>query len=337
MDYKYILVNGYTSTGSSAPIDFLREYSNVYAPDKEFRIIKDPHGIYDLDKALNMSTDLLNDDIAAREFLWLAKKYYKEGSGFRSSGQAYYKEFGKDFYRLSEEYINDLSSYDYNGYWWYMNMNSNWVKCTFQKILKKFKIYDFRKNKKMKLFLKKEEEFIAITKKYIDSIFNSLELNKNVDTIVLDQAIPATHPGLAKRYFQNSKVINIDRDPRAVYIDLITEEKKNGDIVGHVGFDVAKTHDINLFISWYKKCRKEGITGEALSIQFEDFVLNFEQVAKKIEEYTGLDKKNHINKLKYFNPSISKNNVINWKDYEKEFPDEIKIIERELSDYLYEK
>lgn len=332
-DYKYILVNGYTSTGSSAAIDLLKEYRNVAAPDKEFRIIKDPHGIYDLDKSLNQSTDLLNEDIAAREFLWLVHKYGMIAGKFRPTCLSYNKDFGNSFEELSKNYIQELMSSEYKGYWWYLNLDKTTLECVCQKILKKLNIFDYRKVSKMRLFLKNEDEFLRITQKYINQIFNSMDFDDSIDTIVLDQAIPATHSGLAQRYFHHYRVINIERDPRAVYIDLITEEKRNGDIVGHVGFDIATTHNVDLFIQWFKKCRNKGPQGDELNINFEDIILNYEATVKKIEEFIAIDCANHIQPLKYLKPEVSRKNVRYWDGYEHQ--NEIKQIEKALPEYLY--
>lgn len=331
--YKYILVNGYTSTGSSAVIDLLKEYEYVYAPDKEFRLIKDPHGIYDLDRILNNSVDLLNDDIATREFLWMAHKYGLVHSKIGPECLSYNVDFGEDFERLAIEFIQSLMDYEYKGYWWYLNLDKSGLRCFIQRVLRKTKIYDFRKHSKMRLFLKDESQFLQITKKYLNDIFISMKLPDDIQMIVLDQPIPPIYPNLGKRYFDNSYVINVERDARSVYLDLITEEKRNGDIVGHVGFDVAETHNVELFVQWFKKCRQKGLSGESLDIYFEDLVLHYDETVKMIEDYVGVDPSTHINPKMNLKPEKSAKNTRRWQVYE--FQEEIKQIEKELPDYLY--
>ena len=328
---KYVLVNGYTSTGSSAVLNLLDEYKNVFVPDKEFRIIKDPFGIMDLEHALYDSTDLLNEDIAIRCFLWFAKKYSKSGKGFRTVGLNYKKEFGKDFYEKCIQYIGNLIDYEYRGYWWYLSLNKPYLRQIINKILFKLKIYDTRKHSKMSLVTKTRESFYTITKDFIDSIFSDIKGDANI--IALDQAIPATHPGFAKLYFSNAKVINVERDPRDVYIDLITEEKRNGDIVGHVGFDVASTHNVQLYIDWFKKCRRKGLDGECLNIRFEDLILNYTDTKQKIFDYIGLDAEKNFVGVHILKPEVSRKNIGYWKNYE--FQNEIREIEKALPEYLY--
>ena len=333
--YKYILVNGYTSTGSSAVIDLLKEYEHVYAPDKEFRLIKDPHGIYDLDKVLNNSVDLLNDDIATREFLWMAHKYALVHSKIGPECLSYNVDFGVHFEKLAIEYIQTLMDYEYKGYWWYLNLNKSALQCFIQRVLRKTKIYDFRKHSKMRLFLKDESEFLKITRKYLNNIFVSMNLPDNIELIVLDQPIPPIHPELSKRYFDNSCVINVERDARSVYLDLITEEKRNGDIVGHVGFDVAETHNVELFVQWFKKCRQKGEPGDSLNIYFEDIVLHYDETKKQIEDFVGVSASEHIAPRMYLKPEISAKNTQRWKSYEHQ--EEIRYIEKALPEYLYRK
>lgn len=330
-DTIYVLVNGYTSTGSSAVLNLFEEYSSIFVPDKEFRLIKDPFGIIDLEHSLYEATDLLNEDFAIRSFLWFSKKYSKSGKGFRSLGLNYKKDFGTNFYDKCNQYVKDLIDYEYSSYWWYLSLNKPYLKQIINKILFKLKIYDTRKHSKMFLITKPRDEFYNITKDFMDNIFS--EIKGNATFIALDQAIPATHPGLASKYFHNAKVINVERDPRDVYIDLITEEKRNGDIVGHVGFDVASTHNVKLFIDWFKKCRRKGLEGETLNIYFEDLILNYEATKKKIFDYIGFDDFDSYLGKRILKPEISKKNISYWKNYE--FQNEIKEIEAALPEYLY--
>lgn len=330
-DIEYVLVNGYTSTGSSAVLNLFEEYKSIFVPGKEFRLIKDPFGVIDLEHALYNSTDLLNEDVAIRCFLWFVKKYYKRGGNFRSFGLDYKKEFGVNFYNLCENYIKEIADYTYLGHWWYISLNMPYLEQILFKILKKSHVYDYRKHSKMTMVIKSNDEFLNITRKLINNIFNDIRGDSRI--VALDQAIPATHPGLAKKYFNNAKVINVERDARDVYIDLITEEKRNGDIVGHVGFDIATTHNVKLFIDWFKKCRRSGLAGESLNIYFEDLILNYEETKKRIFDYIDFDAYDSYAGERILRPEISRKNIGWWKKYK--FQNEIKEIEANLPDYLY--
>lgn len=330
---KYILVNGYTSTGSSAVIDLLRECEGTYISETEFRIIKEPFGIIDLDRQLTDSLDMLNDDITMRCFLWMIWKYNKEVRGFRSFGLAYKRIYGIDFYKLAKEYINKLTDYKYSSYWWFLSLNKGVLYATMAKGLKKLGIYDYRKHESMRLCNKTEKEFVDITREFLSGIFDRLAGGSKY--VVLDQPIHPTHPEYAKRYFPNSSMIIVERDPRDVYIDLITEEKKNGDIVGHPGYEIASSHNVLLFIAWYKKYRNtKSKNKDYLFVRFEDIMLNYEKTVKEIFAYCEINPNIHIEKNKYLIPEKSKKNIGMWRKYK--YRDEIRQIEKELPEYLYE-
>ena len=110
-EYKYISVSGYTWSGSGAAVDLLKECKGIYVTPAEFRFIKDPHGLMDLDRILNVSSDPLNQDVAMRDYLQFIYRYYKIGSGLRTYGLNMRTVFGEDLYSISEEYIEKLTDY----------------------------------------------------------------------------------------------------------------------------------------------------------------------------------------------------------------------------------
>lgn len=337
--FDYIIVNGYTSTGSSAAIDLLKECRGTFTPDVEFRFIKDPHGIMDLDRALNEPTDLLNQDIAIRDFRKFMVQYTRDGGKFHPYGLSYCKFFGKNVLPLTDEYIKSLTTHQYTGYWWYLESYKPYPLYLIHKLLKKSRIYDVRKHSSMRMYGKSDEEFVQSTRKYINDIFVSLteERGVNPNKIILDQAVPPTWPGYAERCFSSAKVIVVERDPRDVYIDLITEEKIYGDIVGHVGFDVAQTHNVPLFVDWYSGYRhlavNNGDPKNYMKIWFEDLILNYDETVKSILNFVGMTEEDHVDKGKYLKIERSSKNVGLWHTYE--YPEEIRVIEQSLSDYLY--
>ena len=74
---------------------------------------------------------------------------------------------------------------------------------------------------------------------------------------------------------------------------------------------------------------------KVLRVHFEDLIYKYEETVKTIENFVGFDSDKHINKKRRFNPDLSIKNtqLFNGKtDYE----NEIKIIEKELKEYLYE-
>lgn len=334
---NYIIVNGYVSTGSSAVIDLIKEYGDVFVQGNEFRLFKDPHGLIDLDRNLNHPYDILNSDVAIRDYIEFIDRYCSEGGFFSSLKMNMNNIFNTDIKSLSLQYISHLVNSKYKGHWWYLDFNKSFLRYRIDRLLRRFKIRDWRKNSVMYFYYRNEKEFISITKNYISDLFSEILKNNSssCSKVLLDQAIPPNLCSFAERYFDSYKIINVERDPRDVYVDLITEEKRNGDIVGHVGFDIAKTHNVDLFISWFKAQRfnKSQKSSKILEIHFEDLLLNFDVVSKIIVDFLELDESQHIKKGEFLNLDISRKNIGIWRQYD--YVDEIIKIEKELKPYLY--
>lgn len=327
-DFNYILVNGYGWSGSSAVIDLFKEFSEVYVPEKEFRLLKDPFGIIDLDRSLTDPIEPLNEDIALRNFIWFTDKYINKAGGFRPNGLSYCVDFGKDIKRLTQEYVESLTDYVYHGYWWFLELHYPYLKYILFKILRRLKIYNSKNHHNLRLYNKTEDEFLYLTKKYINGIFEHLLKDGNYNYVVLDQAVPAKEHQLAGRYFKNAKTILVDRDPRDTYIDLINEKSL-------VGYDVALHHNVQLFIDFFKKMRKEKVVaGEnVLRLRFEELVLNYEETLNRIIEFTGLNAGLHKSKKAFFDPDVSKKNIGLYKSYG--FQEEIRLIEQQLGEFCF--
>jgi len=239
---------------------------------------------------------------------------------------SYKQEFGVNIEKISLDYVEALTDYKYSGYWWYLEYDASDLRFLLNKILRRANIYNNQKHTKMRLTIKDEKEFIDITRQYIDRIFKDYVDNKVTSHIVLDQAIPANHPYWGSRYFDNCRILVVDRDPRDVYIDLINEKSL-------VGYDVAVNHDVNLFINWFKKVRKQDIKqADYKRIQFEKLILDYDNTVREIYEYCNIDPSAHINKKKNLIPERSAKNIGMWKNYK--YQNEISLIEKELSEYI---
>ena len=326
---NYILVSGYGCTGSSAVVDYLKEFSNITVPvpEKEFRLITDPYGIIDLDRALNQSVDPLNEDIAIKKFIWMADKYISRPGRFTGVQCGYIDDFGENIRTQTESYISALIGRRYEGYWWYMDMEKSAIYYFIKKLLRKLKIKDFETYEKIFLYTLSEKEFIELTRKYIHKLFAPLVSDDKDDYLVLDNAIPATHPSYADRYLGKFKMINVERDPRDIYANLFRKKLL-------IGYYSSKHHDPSLFVEWYKKMRKNQEESEnTMTVWFEDFVTNYEAISEQICSFLSLDEKLNARKREYFNPARSIKDVGLWKTFP--YKDEIDYIANELPDRLY--
>jgi len=325
MKHQYVCVLGYGWSGSSAVVDLLKEFEENWDPELEFRILKDPHGMMDLEHALIEQWDALNVDIAIRDFLDFAEFMNENDSKF-TRGLCYSKSFKGKFMSNTIDFIENVTEYKFKGYWWIFNFRSQYINWLAKKVLNKFIKQKYEET--MYFSGISQESFYNAVRKYINSLIEAVSTNSSYKNIILDQAVPAQHPLKAFDYLDNAKVIIVDRDPRDIYCDLIELEKL-------IGKDIAQTHDALKYVKWHKKYRENSHIQDEniLRIQFEDLVLKYDDTVNQILEFLGEKELNHNNKLKFFDPAVSKKNIGKYKKFPHQ--DEIKVLEKELEAYLY--
>ena len=145
---------------------------------------------------------------------------------------------------------------------------------------------------------------------------------------MVDQVVPSTNISRYLRYFDNINVIIVDRDPR----DVFCLEK-------YVWKDGMVPTDVKIFCKWFRYTRN-GRNNELKNdrvkfVQFEDLVFKYNNTVKEIENWLKLSSDDHVKAQKIFNPQVSIKNTQTWKKYSCN-PKEIKYIENNLSEYLYD-
>lgn len=325
----------YYGTGSSAITDLIMEYCDVYGfGDYEIRIFQDIDGVRDLEYYLVENYNRHNSGHALKRFkrlvdfnskVWFVKRYEKFFDG--------------KFKNISYEYIEKLIDYKFNGYWHEdLRDRGNWFYIR-KRIANKI-FCKFDKNKEHINELPKEitfgvnideEKFLEYTKEYSAKLIDCLNKNKS-EHIVVDQLVPPNHIDKYVRYFDDLKVVIVERDPRDMY--LLEKEIWKGTVV---------PHDVEVFCKWWRATRAHRLTENlntdySLFIQFEDLIYHYEEAVQKIEKFLGFDNSMHINAKKYLDPSISIKNTKLYKNEKyKKYDKEIKYIEEHLSEYLYDR
>lgn len=335
-----INVCGFGWSGSGAVLDLLREYENVSFPtnaDWEFNFLWAPDGLYDLEQKLTRKhCRIFDSDLAIRRFLSISKEY-----GYKNGIFKYDKVFKRSFYKLCEDYINDLVQFKLHALTFSHSLHPtnkdkiinfyNWIlKCLFFKIgfkhngrnlYDKFCIHNYKEM----IVSYNPDNFLEITQNFVDSLLSLVRKEKD-SILVLNQSVPPDVPYLFDHFFKEAhKTVLVRRDPRDTYI-IIKELK---------GISKPVPTNLDDFITFYKKTIEDTRipdTENILSIQFEDLVYNYEDTVLKIEKFVGLS--THKELYKYFKPKQSINNTQLVKLYPK-YEDDIKIIEQELSGSLF--
>lgn len=325
---KVITCVGYHQTGSGAVDSFFKEFDNCSSAPTEYecRFLQDPDGISDLEYNLIDNPHRLNTGYALKRYLRFVKKHKR----------TYRKLFGRDWFTYSEEYINNLITETYKGYWHediqlirldqkIIYLGRRVINKLLPKFLKKSNYYNYFPNIMFYHSHITEEKFLEITREYCNKLFKSLN-KKNKEFVVLDQLVPTSNTERYIRYVDNLKVIMVDRDPRDLYINEM--EKKS-----HV-----LPKDVEVFVKIYDDIRKISIKDKkvdnVLQISYEDLLYKYDEVTKNIIEFVGENEKSHTNKKKLLNPITGVKYTRMWEQ-NKKYEKEIKYIEEKLSKYLH--
>lgn len=317
-------VCGFGYSGSGAVIDLLKEYDCVSLNFKEeFFFTYFPDGLIDLYyNSCVYQSRFFNYDVAAKRFLEFIKKSKKI--------YGWDKEKQKALNKISKEFIDEISACSYNGYWSYDLVDMSFFRKTRyfrigRHINKLFKSEIIKPDSK--IYISKNDEcFICAAKKYIRQVIKLVgnDIDQEKDICVLNQPFAANNPEASFPFFDEPRAIIVRRDPRDIYLMAKRYVKDNANWIPY--------KNVKEFIEFYKNQYKNLDSREnVLSISFEDLIYNYADTLKSIEVFLGIkDGENG----KYFKPELSVNNT---KLYSKitEYKDDIKIIEKELEDFLY--
>ena len=104
-DFNFISVSGYGWSGSGAYVSLLKEFYGFGGPDGEFRLVKDPFGLIDLESSLVNNWDFIRHDVSIRDFLWFCNLLSRKGSLFGKMGLSFEDKLFVNFFLESENYI----------------------------------------------------------------------------------------------------------------------------------------------------------------------------------------------------------------------------------------
>ena len=147
---------------------------------------------------------------------------------------------------------------------------------------------------------------------------NNIKLKKN---IILDQSASYWRPDRYFRYFNNLKIIIINRDPRSIYYSMSSRNSK-----------AYPSESVKTFCNWYKYIRGKQFkikNKNIYCIQYEKFVNNFKIESKKLNRFLNIKELNTTN----FDLNYSKKNVYKAK-FQLKKSDQL-YIKKNLKNFLY--
>ena len=297
--------------------DFVSPFKkNVdYKQDYEFRILHDPFGIEHLYSNFYENFSINNAAFAFSQF----NSYVNNLKNLKdvNTKKKIYSNF---FFNELSKYINNIVSTSYYGLPQHFRITMNKldkIKWRFQNI-KRNKFAQETNFYKMVVPVSKKD-FIYHTKIFLNKVINVYNPSKNKN-IVLDQGTNFWRPNCINKYFNNSKIIQVTRDPKAIFSSMKTRKSLS-----------YPSNDIKMFVKWFEEIqnfRNQLHEKNVLHVKFEDFILKHESTKKKIDKHLKLKKK-----ITNFNFFKTKNNLYNYK--KRLTIKEIKYINKRLRKYVY--
>ena len=307
---KFVITLGTFYSGSGAVFDFLSGRNDSHDPlnGQEYLLTQVPFGIMSLHAACGFffshPSAHLNIVKFKKTAYMLGRKNTKYNLGMG------YADKVNEYYKLIDSYVDSLvvSSLPYNSHW-------EWFTSPFSK-----RIYN-----RLKIINKGYAQDKYLPTIGVDFIEKTRELHLKMfgvhdkKYILLNQAGSGWNPVNSTDYFPNRKVILVVRDPRDQYCEL--KKHKNA-------------RSVSEYIGWYKEMmlRIESVDSDFIKIvRFEEFVESHSVISDEVCDFLRIDKGIYSN----YDPVASSKNIGKYKDLLDK--DELRIIERHLKKYLYNK
>lgn len=323
---------GFGSTGSSAVSDYLKEFDENCTLDRaEFTIVHCPDGLIDLEYHLMHPHSRVSDSNCALERF----KYMV----VNKRGNYLSKKMGvtiKELETMTDRFIENLTQVSWLGY---QNYTNSFIKENIGGRLLYYRVFPFiqkRFNKNptgypltpTRLSIK-PVNFYEESRAFIRNML--IRMGANYDkNIVLDQPFSGNDPAACFPFYDDPYAIVVDRDPRDNYV--FAKTKLKGNINGFM-----PTENVHEFIKYYRALRDGQPYKEAndrvLRLQFEEMVYDYDVATNKIREFLNLPDNPRPKSI--FDPALSVANTQTFKRFP-QFADEVAIIERELSEYLFD-
>lgn len=340
-DIQFILIGGFNASGSSAVIDLLKEFRTVTECDCEMRFICDPYGVKELESSLTERWDVINSAAAMQDYLDMCKLGCRKKSYFPLApfGMGYCEKINPKFMQITEQYLDALTDFKYLEQFYHFKSKAPYFKYVLDRCRYGLEYYTHgrlhfanRNIQPLRFSHPSKEMFYSETKRYFNNLFDVELLHKqHKKYIVLDQALAPNDADLVEKYFNNGKMIIVDRDPRDMFADLIFN--------GVLFDDRTNTAEYGKNFAKRQIALREHIqlNENIMRVYFEDLIYYYEKTRKRIMDFLKIDPTCPCSQKKFFDPKISKKNVESWKRIYKDYNHVIDTIANEMKDYLYQR
>ena len=336
MNHKYLTCTGFGGSGSSVISDLMKEFSNVKSCGSEFEM--------SLAYAVDGISDLQHYIVDDFERNKTAEGIYRFRRLAKSLSKVYSYYLQSDFDKHINNYLDNIIEVKWKGENYLHQLRYNRLErylfyhlpITVQGRIRTFfppkDSYERTAKIKRKLPIElsiSEDLFFESTRRLFTNLLTSYDPDFRYEYLCVDQLVPAYNFKRYSKYFDNLRIVVVDRDPRDLYLlnKLFWDE-------GWI-----PSGDVDTFIKWYQMTRSYlsrdlEESSNVVLFKFEDFIFNYENTINKVLLFLDIDPSKHIMKREYFNPDVSLKNTKLWEKYQNYIVD-IKQIECELGIYCY--
>jgi len=342
MQNKIVIPAGYMGSGSSAVTNIISEISgfDINHGSFEYILLHCPDGLFDLEDKLLRGNNALRSDEAIHRFLQCMKKLYKRGYWFSN-----YKTYlSAEFLRFCEEFVEALDPVRMDGVYWYFQENidtlPNRLECYVRYVLSLILHNRMPFGKPVKplnyhgliMAHPDPEQFYAAARAFLEKIYHALGYEQH--HLILDQLLLPHSLSRINNYFDdNARIFVVERDPRDVFILNKYFWYQSSSTI-----PVPYPLEVSEFCRYYDRIRRNETPTEdsrILRLRFEDLIYRYEESLEKIYPFLGVTPEDHTAKGTIFRPEVSCNNTQLFRKDSQYLP-ETKIIEKELSPYIYD-
>ncbi|MDB3976416.1 hypothetical protein N9442_03625 [Gammaproteobacteria bacterium] len=341
---KAVIYTGYAYTGGIVPGLILREFDSFIGPfpkNTEFRLFKERFALCELEDSLIETHDPEIVDLALKDFAWLFKKYARPDSFLSKTGFGLDKSTNNEFSKLTLSYIDSLTEFKYPMSWHFYDFRTKYFPLIFSRVIRRIlKTYKYGRQPAHFSFPNRND-FVEKTSAYVEGIMKAFigeSFYDDSNTIMFSKAVsPYSYKRISQvvSYFDQCKVLIVDRDPRDVYIELSRSGKDRYLFDSEDPMLIAKG-----FNKFFRSLRieQEAIRNHpnVLLINFEDICFRYETCLVKIYEFLAINPSLHSRKGEFFNPLESQDNVGLWRSAKGKEREVINFIESELQEFLYD-
>jgi hypothetical protein len=334
-----VIYGGYATSGGTVIRDLLSELSVATNFTPEFRIIRERYGLLELEESIFSVRSPENIDLAIKDFLWLVSNYSRKYRRFGKIGGEYDLHSSNMFSNLSAKFIDDISDFSYPMRWFFYEFRKNRLAEVFHRKARQYGISDYFDD--AVLAYPTHDKFINSVTLYLQGVMKGICVangHENARIVGLHNAIPPYSYDLvnkSSKYFDNCRMIFVDRDPRDVFLSLPGSAESR--YLPKGGNQLSKAIG---FVKFYRSLREcQASVAQHSNVQlynFEDLVLNYDSSIKSIFNFIEVEESEHIYKKNFFNPENSINGVRLWKNAGKDNDEAMAYIESKLSDFLFD-